>query len=132
MENEKKKKKNPSIELRANENNDDDDLSLATFFLHHSRRNWIMNRNLLNGEIYVCVWYEKKENKGKAKARPSIERKKGKIYKSPRAIDRGTWAHFCISDQYLICKLIRKRSKTKNFCILTGFPFNGFFKIQIF
>ena len=25
-------KKNPSIELRANENNDDDDLSLATFF----------------------------------------------------------------------------------------------------
>lgn len=75
--------------MRANENNDDDDLSLATFFLHHSRRNWIMNRNLLNGEIYVmCMIWKKRKNKGKAKAKPSTERKKRKNKKDVAHLER--------------------------------------------
>ena len=43
--------------------------------------------------------------------RESCEKKKGmdikKNYRSPRVIDRGTLAHFCVSDQYLIIKLMR-------------------------
>jgi len=30
-----------------------------------------------------------------------------KIKESPRVIDRGTSAHFCVSDQYLISKVLR-------------------------
>jgi len=30
-----------------------------------------------------------------------------KIGESPRVIDRGTSAHFCVSDQYLIIKVLR-------------------------
>jgi len=30
-----------------------------------------------------------------------------KIGESPRVIDRGTSAHFCVSDQYLISKVLR-------------------------
>jgi len=34
-----------------------------------------------------------------------IEKKK--FRESPRVIDRGTSAHFCVSDQYLISKVLR-------------------------
>jgi len=30
-----------------------------------------------------------------------------KFKESPRVIDRGTSAHFCVSDQYLISKVLR-------------------------
>jgi len=32
-----------------------------------------------------------------------------KIYESSRVIDRGTSAHFCVSDQYLISKVLRMK-----------------------
>ena len=32
-----------------------------------------------------------------------------KIGESPRVIDRGTSAHFCVSDQYLISKVLRMK-----------------------
>jgi len=36
-----------------------------------------------------------------------LSKKQKKIYESPRVIDRGTSAHFCVSDQYLITKVLR-------------------------
>jgi len=32
-----------------------------------------------------------------------------KINESPHVIDRGTLAHFCVSDQYLISKVLRMK-----------------------
>jgi len=56
-----------------------------------------------------------------------------KIYESPRVIDRGTSAHFCVSDQYLISKVLRIISQSWIFCDLNEFDSstdNGFLEFK--
>jgi len=48
------------------------------------------------------IWTPLKKNAGYA-----TEQMKKKFKESPRVIDRGTSAHFCVSDQYLISKVLR-------------------------